>query len=309
MGGFTYSFQKILTNFDFSNYIYEISKEIIIALIILFIKTISSWIKNKIEKIKNRKTKQIIKVSQSEIEKYNKGKIKNHNESEDALNYLKHGLRHDFEALDLKSADKNKLYQLTISINRFLSLKNILFISLILVLVQMICVFLQWDIPYRTIVFINYLFSSFIFLNGMLVVIEEIIFYKESVSKIKDFIKEMNRALLIIGPDLKINLLDNIECFTNRKSSIDPKEIQKTFSILGMEVRIEEISRVVLAYQYKDKNNSEKKDLSLRILKESFRELGIDYNNFSFEDRTKLEELFFENYLNDPIINAKISPL
>ena len=301
--------EKPLSNLNLMDPIYDFFREIVIALMLIFFKKASLAIKSRLNEIRDKKAKQLINVSQTQIGKYADGRVESQNEKHDALNYLQHDLHNKLDSINFHYLNLQRKFYVIDSINDFLSIKNIVLISVAVLIAQIIGIVLKWDFVDRLFSIYAYLFPGFILIINMIAVIKDLSVNRSNKQEIDLFMKEINSALLTIGSNPQINLFNFLEISYDRKTSIDPKEIQKIFSLIGVKIKIEEITRVVLAYQYKNTDGSEKEALSIKILEDVFKNLGIDYNEISLTEKGKLQKTFFEAFINDPMVAAEIFPL
>ena len=309
MDNIFYFIEKMLSNLGLIDFVKSFFQEIIGALISILFGKLSLIVKNKLNRIRDIKRNQILKVSQTQIEKYSDGRIESQSEKHDALDYLQHDLRNKLHSINNDNFNNERRFRYVDLINDFLSMKNIILISLAVLIVQVIGIVLRWDFVDRLVSIYIYLFPSFILIIALMAIIKDFFVYRSYKQRMGLFMKEINSALLTIGTNLHINMLIFLDMFYEGKISVDPKEIQKIFSLIGVQIRIEDIARVALAYRYRNATENEKKKLSINILENTFKGLGIDYSSLASEGKEQMEHSIFEDYINDPFVKVKVIPL
>jgi hypothetical protein len=124
----------------------------------------------------------------------------------------------------------------------------------------------------------------------------------------KSVLKEANRALIALGPKLKINLLELLISIYDHTKIYDHAQVDKQLRSIGFIIERSELMRVSLAYIIRNKPESERREIISSIIGAATKKPSV-YHAIPDEERNKVELMFLDNYIDDPYAEVEIFPI
>jgi len=118
----------------------------------------------------------------------------------------------------------------------------------------------------------------------------------------------VNQALLAIGPKLKINLRELLTIIYDREDIDDPLLIKKRLRSIGIVIDRSELMRVTLAYRLRNESETKRKEITSRIIGGATDNPSA-YQSIPDEERKWVEQVFLDNYIDDPYAEVEIIPI
>lgn len=286
------------------NLSYPIIKEVFISLIapilLYFMKKGYESVQKKWKQTNGENIKAIAAVNEAQIREFNIGRNKNDYEKKDAIEFLKHDMPEKVK----KISSKKPVWQ-ELVMTRVYSHRN-LYIYFGFLGVSYIGNYILGGNRYVWTVL------TIIVVLVILIQIGIIISLGLHVSKIKkerkNIFREINKALLLLGSTIKIDLYALIDETYSKNQSLNPTQLLESLKEIGFVIEKTEIDRVLLAYQIRNNSESERRKVIEKIFVHIIGN-EEEYLSASDDERKKLELIMLENYLGDPYTEVKIIPI
>ncbi len=277
----------------------EIIAGLVVALLIRIITSFSKWVRRNFVINLRKRNGAIIKVSKDQIKEFTTGRVNSSKEREDAIGYLLNDMGTQIDKLHVTEARwrKKKFIE-------FLNGHNIIAITMFFIVFQLLGWWLFGNI---FIVIVYSVLGIFLFIEIALLG-----FWVEQGIKIdkkyKKIAKEVNQALLAIGPKLRINLRELLTLIYDREEITDPLLIKKHLQSIGIVIESSELMRVSLAYRIKNRSETERIEITSRIISGAT-DNPIAYKSIPDQERKNVEKMFLDNYIDDPYAEVQIIPI
>lgn len=269
------------------------------ALLIGLFKFCSKWVRRRAIFISRKRNGAIIRVSKEQIKEFGTSTVNSSKERKDAIGYLLHDTGIQLEQLhSIETQWRKKRFM------ELLNSRNIVAIATIFFIIQLLGLWLFGNI------FIKIVYSLLVML--LLVEIAVLaLWVNEGIridKKYKRNAKEVNQALLAIGPKLKINLRELLTLIYDREDINDPLLIKKQLQSIGIVIERSELMRVTLAYRIKNKSETERIEITSKIIGGATDNPSA-YKSIPDQERKNVEKMFLENYVDDPYAEVQIIPI
>ena len=285
--------------FDWTKIFTDLITTLVLALLTFLFKEMLNWVKHKLLNQTKGKEKVILSVSNEQIKYFSSSHITDNKEKIEALNYLKYDFNNLLEQLQLKSYSwEDKLF------DKIITFRNFIFYCVFLFLLSLIGLIFKWN-KLNTIVNI---FGSFGIFIEVFIFSCWIIHNNEIKKKQTILLKELNKALQALGPELTINLFEYLSSIYKADPRKKITEIQKSLEKIGLIVERSELIRVTLSFQLKNKDELEKKRTITEIIGKSTNDFE-GYLSIPLDDRIKIESIFVNDYIDNQYAKVKVIPL